>query len=421
LILHKFLFSAYLYTLINQYHKTMKTFLLLLSIALSPVFIAQEIVFTTKSGDNHIFWRMDVATPMVYENLSTLLEAKATTAGSIKGPISISHTGNFYIFHSDRFASGSITDGYEAITICSADLSTIEVPTFGGKAFHGEGIMQISNDGKTIYFVQKGSHDRDIFKSVKTGNTWSDPVELTKTSTFTHHLSPYLSYDETKILFEASNDPYVISTIKEMSNSGANTKVVTSVGSISNAKQIKSPCYDVTGNIYFEGETDAERIWKMASGTATPTIIKSSFTNDNSPVTTPDGKIISLYLPNSTHQLKIMQADGSSDVMLSATSGSFTELEDIGISAGGTSVASLSENLLSSLKIFPNPTIGNFKLHATEAGEYTLNNELGQTVQTISLNAMNNYSYEVKGLKEGVYILLNVNGGVVTHKIVVAQ
>lgn len=399
----------------------MKIFTLILTIAISPVLIAQQIVFTTKNDGNDVFWRMNAKSPMVYENLSSLLVAKATASGTIKGPISMSHTGNFYIFHSDRFADGSTTDGYEAITICSADLKTIEVPTFGGKAFHGEGIMQISNDGKTIYFVQKGSHDRDIFKSVKTGNTWSDPVELTKTSTFAYHLSPYLAYDESKILFEASNDPYVISAIKEMSNSGANTKQVTSVGSISNAKQIKSPCYDAAGNIYFEGETDAERIWKMANGTGTPTIIKSSFTNDNSPVTTPDGKIVSLYLPNSTHQLKIMQADGSGDVMLSATSGSFTELEDIGISAGGTSVASLNENSISGLKIFPNPTIGNFKLHATEAGEYMLSNELGQTVQTISLNAMNNYSYEVKGLKEGVYMLVNLNGGVVTHKIVVAQ
>lgn len=399
----------------------MKIFALLLTITFTHLLYAQQIVFTTKSGDNHVFWRMDAATPMVYENLTTLLEAKATTSGNIKGPISISHTGNFYIFHSDRFASGSITDGYEAITICSADLSTFEVPTFGGKAFHGEGIMQISNDGKTIYFVQKGSHDRDIFKSTKTGNTWSEPVELTKTSTFTYHLSPYLSYDETKLLFEGSNDPYVISTIKEMSNSGANAKVITAVGLIINAKQIKSPCYDDAGNIYFEGETDAERIWKMANGTVTPTIIKSSFTNDNSPVTTPDGKIISLYLPASTHQLKMMQVDGSNDVMLTATSSSFTELEDIGISAGGSSTANLKETNLLNLRVYPNPSKGSFKISAEQAGEYVLCNELGQTIQTILLNASTNYTLEISGLKSGVYQLVNSKDNTSTHKIIVTE
>lgn len=318
---------------------------------------AQSVYFTSRNTqDEDVFFKVDVNLPFVYENITDVINSNALYSGINKGPLIVSHNGNFLIFQSDRFANSTITGGYEAITICSSDFSTFEVPTDAfGNAFHSEGIMQVSNDGQSIYFVQGGgTHGRDIYKIVRNGGFWSDPIELTSSSTFDFNLSPYLSYDETKIIFEASNNQSLNTNISQVMSDASSLENIISIGEITNATQIKSPCYDENENVFLEVETDAERIWKINVG-GSPEMINSSYTNDNSPVTLPGGKVISVFIGSSTHQIKTMDNSGVNLVMLSEPNAQFEEVFDIGISAGGSSLSMISKIDNSLFTLYPNP------------------------------------------------------------------
>jgi hypothetical protein len=366
---------------------------------------AQQIVFTAKNSLNEdVFWRIDLSNPNSYFNITEALNSNALYSGINKGPISTSHNGNYYIFQSERFDTN--IDGYEAITICKSDFSSFEVPRdINGNVYHSEGIMQISNDGNTILFCKgDGTHSRDVYKITKNGNSWSIPIELTTNSNLDYNISPYLSYDETKLLFESSSDPYSIESIKEININGTNllTKVATS--NISSSSQIKSPCYDFEGNIFFEGETDAERIYKLSKSGGSPSVVKSSFTNDNSPITLPNGKIASLYLPNSTHQIKVMDTNGSNDQMFTSTNSDFIEVSDIGMSAGEMGLAGIkNESLLKDgLTIIHNKD-QTITISSLSNGDYYFSNSLGQELSSFSLS--NSSMYTTPILTNGVYFI----------------
>ncbi|MCX6182728.1 MAG: T9SS type A sorting domain-containing protein [Bacteroidetes bacterium] len=385
----------------------MKKGLLLFLLTCTSSVFAQQIVFTALNNSVQEYWKVNTALPAVYTKISDSLDAHASYAGKHQGPISISHTGNYYVFQSERFATD--IDGYEAITICKTDFTGFEVPRDGqGNAFHAEGIMQVSNDGKTIVFVQDGTHNRDIFKITKSGNVWT-AVELTvSANTYTHYLSPYLSYDETKIIFEAANGTYPITAIQQIGINATGLVTVASTITVNSASQVKSPTYDSDGNIYFEAETDAERVWKIASGGGSPTVVKSSFTNDNSPITLPNGKIASL-LYTSAHHIKIMNSDGTNDFMLTTGSGPVSDIEDIGISAGGS--VSLGINLIEhdafELIAFPNPMIETLTIglnNIENSALISVSNCMGQIVfqqQLIQLQTEIN----VANLNSGLYFI----------------
>jgi hypothetical protein len=72
------------------------------------------------------------------------------------------------------------------------------------------------------------------------------------------------------------------------------------------------------------------------------------------------------------------------------------------------------------LEAYPNPSNGSFVVRSNEVGDYYLMNGLGQTVEAVKLNSMNNFRYEITGLSAGVYFITGtVNGTVVTERVVV--
>lgn len=405
----------------------MKNIILLLFLFILKITIAQQIVFTTKNVANEdVFFKVNVDNPFFYENLTDSLNQHASFNGIHKGPICTSHNGNYYIFQSERFDSPANTGGYAAITICNSDFNYFEVPKDAqGNAFHSEGILQIANDGRTIIFVQGGgTHTRDIYKITKGTNYWSSPQEITASLTgYSYYLSPYLSYDETKILFEAANSTYPTTAIQEINLTGTGFAPITSIASIAGAIQVKSPAYDLNCNIYFEAETDAERVWKIDSMGSAPFMVNSIFTNDNSPVTLPDGRLASLTLPNSTHQIKIMNGNGLNDFMITSSSSSFDEVQDIGISAGGNiTTGIISENSHNAtLLISPNPTKElfsiNFSGHIADLKVFDL---LGCEIGMIEIGAK---KYQLKNVSNGIFILklIDTNGEAFTKKIIINQ
>ena len=262
-------------------------------------------VFTTDDGGNDKLWRVKIATPAVYESITDALDAHALFPGYHKGPVSISRNGEWFIFRSTRFDGESAANG-EAITIAKTDMSVIETPKNPNPSwYYGEGMLQVSDDGQTILYVDAGtSHSRDVFKVEKvTATSWGTPVNLTGTSPYDYNTYPRFSYDATnRIVFNASNDPYIASNLGLTDLSG-NVSMLIAATDISGCDLVNSGNLLADGSLYFEGETDAERIWvKNSSGTISA--LNTTMTNDNSPVFA-GSKIVSLQLPNSLHHLQM--------------------------------------------------------------------------------------------------------------------
>jgi hypothetical protein len=77
-----------------------------------------------------------------------------------------------------------------------------------------------------------------------------------------------------------------------------------------------------------------------------------------------------------------------------------------------------STNLLS---VYPNPNTGSFVINATEAGKYTIFNELGQEVRSFELSTKNNFTMSINNLSNGVYLVSGVSKNKTTKQRIVVN
>ncbi|MFN5620640.1 MAG: GEVED domain-containing protein [Flavobacteriales bacterium] len=74
------------------------------------------------------------------------------------------------------------------------------------------------------------------------------------------------------------------------------------------------------------------------------------------------------------------------------------------------------------LNVYPNPNNGNFTVKALNEGTYYLMNEAGQLVKSFTVNADNNFTYQLENLTSGFYVLSGQNKqGISKQKIVVTK
>jgi len=75
-----------------------------------------------------------------------------------------------------------------------------------------------------------------------------------------------------------------------------------------------------------------------------------------------------------------------------------------------------------SLNVYPNPNNGSFTVKAMHEGTYYLMNEAGQLVKSFTVNADNNFTYQIENLTNGFYVLSGQNKqGISKQKIVVTN
>jgi hypothetical protein len=272
---------------------------------------------------------MNADSAFVYHSISDQLDAIAPYTGSDHVPITVSYDGNWYAFTSTRFDNEN--GGWSDLVIVKSDYTEYEVIKLNGNLIHSTGRAMIFNNGNSIVFVSEdlGNHSKDVFVIHKNGNTWGDTVNLTQNSSYNYNYFPTISPDGTKVLFDASPSSYPSMAIGKVNIDGTDLSFPIVAGQ---NEEAHSGSYNPNGAIVYEGSND-ESIWKLVQGTTTPVRITADQSNDNTPFVLPDGRIVSLKLPNSTHQIKIMNANGTDNHMLSdESSSSFNEVYDLGLS-----------------------------------------------------------------------------------------
>jgi hypothetical protein len=78
----------------------------------------------------------------------------------------------------------------------------------------------------------------------------------------------------------------------------------------------------------------------------------------------------------------------------------------------------LSNNSTSQLSVYPNPNNGHFTITSIEDVTLSVTDNLGQTIQTINLNAFNNHQENINNLSSGIYLII---GKSINQKIIVTQ
>lgn len=82
------------------------------------------------------------------------------------------------------------------------------------------------------------------------------------------------------------------------------------------------------------------------------------------------------------------------------------------------------EELMSSgtyFVVYPNPSNGAVTVQASQEGNYTIVNELGQAILGFQLNASNNFTKVIDNLSSGLYVLVDMQGQQLKKKIVITR
>gem|GEM_PF-2307339 len=69
--------------------------------------------------------------------------------------------------------------------------------------------------------------------------------------------------------------------------------------------------------------------------------------------------------------------------------------------------------------VFPNPSNGEFTIQSATEGRFYIQNELGQILQEIVLNATNNFNVKIEDLASGVYFITGLHNEIITCKKIV--
>ena len=266
------------------------------------------------------------------ENLSTSLDLLPSTGAD--DWINISPNGQWMVLSTERFNDDCI--GWPCLAVINADVTTANLIFVDGQVIHSGEFSAISSDGQTVVFPGPyGPHSQDLWVVHNLGSNWTQPALLTGDSPFNFNQEPALSTDGTKLLFSAGPVPYAQegTAVCEVGIDGTGFQLLFSPedgpgGTATDA--LKSPDYAPDGTIVFEADWLGEQIWRLDRQTNTPVLINATFGNDNSPCVLPDGRIVSLWLGNSIHEIKVMNPDGTEYFMLLTG----FDVDDIGMGCG---------------------------------------------------------------------------------------
>lgn len=199
------------------------------------------------------------------------------------------------------------------------------VETSSGERIHPDEAVAVGTGGDLVVFADNDTHERDLFVMRRSGNAWTNPENITQSSTFEYNTQPAIADDGHGVVFDCSPVPYGANGthICEVGIDGTGLQVLVDPANSPNGQsgdRVHSADYAPDGSIVFEGEWGQEQIWRLAPGASTPTVI-GTFGNDNTPCVLPGGWVVSLWLnspdnPSGYHEVKAMSPDGADHIML---------------------------------------------------------------------------------------------------------
>jgi hypothetical protein len=272
--------------------------------------------------------------------IGTMLD---TLSPGVDDYASLSRDGQWLALVTSRFGCS------DCLAVARADGTAGGIVMPGGQVVYPEDRASISSGGTTIvYPAEGGPHGWDLYATTLSGSTWSAPLLLTAGmegpddggSVFAHWVG--FSPDGISVVFECGPTPYQTPSadlcVSKLDGSG--TSIVVSHlawPDTTNSDYTHAPDYAPDGTIVFEAEWNpaggggsSERIWRFTPPSTLALVTPTSIGDDNSPCVLPDGRIASLWLPNSNHELKVMNADGSNGTVIEAN----VDIEDVGNSCG---------------------------------------------------------------------------------------
>lgn len=267
------------------------------------------VTFVRRVDDRDRLYRLALTPNAVPEDLTALIDAAAPGQEADWGAVSLD--GGWFLIATDRFDEGCV--GWPCLVL-TQDFVTYEVVRSGGEPVHAQYSAIAAGGGLIVYQSGGGTHDRDLYAIRRAGDGWSAPIELTTASPFNEHLHPSLSADGARVVFACGDDPYFGIALCEAQTDGSAFAVRWQAEALASGLTVFSPNYAPDGSIVFEGEGDAEQLWRLPADSDQPALV-SVLENDNSPCVLPDGAIVSIWADragNTTraHELKLMAADG---------------------------------------------------------------------------------------------------------------
>jgi hypothetical protein len=229
--------------------------------------------------------------------------------GKLGGPgtdtrITASRDSRWMLFTSDRFGGCSS----ECLVMAPSDLSWVDVVRPGGRAFTPQGVAAIRpvTGDLIVYAASGGPHQVDVFATRKVSGRWSEPVLLSRGSSYPYNNMPALTLDGTRVTFDCGQNMYPETGDNdacEVGIDGTGFRRVAFASMLPNARQshVQNP-HEGTDGLYFEaawpvaGRAVApEIIWRLPKGASVPVPAAPS-DNAVSPCPLPDGRYAALWL-----------------------------------------------------------------------------------------------------------------------------
>ena len=150
----------------------------------------------------------------------------------------------------------------------------------------------------------------------------------------------------------------------------------------------------------------------VATTTSGVTITASATASTYQWINCPSGSTIA----GATNQSFTATVSGSYAVVV--TTGSCSDTSAcVAVTVSTIGINEYSQN--NALEVYPNPNNGAFVIQSTVEGTYSIVNELGQVLKTVSLTADNNFKMNVENLEAGIYLITGANKNSVVNKRVV--
>ncbi len=249
--------------------------------------------------------------------------------------VNLSPDGEWLLLSTERFGC----EGWACLVAMHADLSLPVVVESPGAGIQHSDFAAIASSGAFVVFSMNDGSREDLYRVERNGEGWGEPTVLSEDSPYLYNNYPAVTDDGERVVFSCGPTPYSqggtgICVVNSDGTQYARLVAPTDGPGATEEHFARSGDFAPDSSVVFEADWNGEQIWRVGATGAALAVVNDEYNNDNAPCVLPDGRIVSLWLqrPGSDggHELKVMNSDGSSPVMLVID----VDVADIGLGCG---------------------------------------------------------------------------------------